>query len=165
MASPAVTRTVRPLEGLHLATSGPPGPTGPALEHLRLLGAVTRAEAEAEAESEAGSGSGPEPDGPRDGRAPARITLSGADFDRQEAAVRWSAHPASGMTDEATVQAATGIMAVHGRRDGAPRGLAVDYAATATGVLAVQGMLAGLLAQARGGRAVRVTTGADRAGL
>ncbi|MFE2549846.1 CoA transferase [Streptomyces sp. NPDC059355] len=163
MASPAVTRTVRPLEGLHLATSGPHGPTGPALEHLRLFGAFTRAEAEAEAGT--GTGARPEQAGPRDGRAPAQIFLSGADFDRQEATVRWSAHPASGMTDEATVQAATGIMAVHGRRDGAPRGLAVDFAATATGVLAVQGMLAGLLAQARGGQAVGVTTGADRAGL
>ncbi|MYT25699.1 CoA transferase, partial [Streptomyces sp. SID7760] len=49
--------------------------------------------------------------------------------------------------------------------DGAPRGLAVDYAATATGVLAVQGLLAALLAQARGGRPARVTTSADRAGL
>ncbi|MFK0043625.1 CoA transferase [Streptomyces sp. NPDC090741] len=154
MASPAVTRTVRPLEGLHLAASGPPGLTGPALEHLVLLGA----------RAEAGTGARPEPADPRDGRT-ARISLSGGDFDRQDATVSWSAHRASGMTDEATVQAATGIMAVHGRRDGAPRGLAVDYAATATGVLAVQGLLAGLLAQARGGRAAGVTTSADRAGL
>ncbi|MFB7784731.1 CoA transferase [Streptomyces vinaceus] len=154
MASPAVTRTVRPLEGLHLTASGPPELTGPVLEHLALLGAVMGAE----------PGARPEPPEPRD-RAAARIALSGADFDRQDALVRWSAHPSSGMTDEATVQAATGVMAVHGRRDGAPRGLAVDYAATATGVLAVQGLLAGLLAQARGGRAATVTTSADRAGL
>ncbi|WP_406186467.1 CoA transferase [Streptomyces sp. NBC_01006] len=152
MASPAVTRTVRPLEGLHLAASGPPGLTGPALEHLVLLGA------------RAGMGARPEPADPRDGRT-ARISLSGSEFDRQDATVSWSRHRASGMTDEATVQAATGIMAVHGRRDGAPRGLAVDYAATATGVLAVQGLLAGLLAQARGGRAAGVATSADRAGL
>ncbi|MFF4099302.1 CoA transferase [Streptomyces sp. NPDC001903] len=165
MASPAVTRTVRPLEGLHLTASGPPGLTGLAREHLRLLGAVTEAEAEADAATGTGSGEMHDPAEPRDGRGPARVCLSGAGFDRQEAAVRWSAHPASGMTDEATVQAATGIMAVHGRRDGAPRGLAVDYAAAATGVLAVQGLLAALLAQARGGRAVKVTTGADRAGL
>lgn len=69
-------------------------------------------------------------------------------------------------TDEATVQAATGIMAVHGRRDGTPRGLAVDYAATATGVLAVQGLLAGLLARARGaGHITQVDVSAERAGL
>ncbi|MFD2119917.1 hypothetical protein ACFSNO_10365 [Streptomyces cirratus] len=56
-------------------------------------------------------------------------------------------------------------MAVHGRRDGSPRGLAADYAATATGVLAVQGLLAGLVGQARGMAATHVTTSADRAGL
>ncbi|MFD0412578.1 CoA transferase [Streptomyces sp. NPDC127108] len=70
--------------------------------------------------------------------------------------------------DEATVQAATGIMSVHGRRDDGPRGLGADYAATAAGVLAVQGMLAQLIAQARGGdahAAGRVTTSAARAGL
>ncbi|MBJ3813141.1 CoA transferase [Streptomyces flavofungini] len=70
--------------------------------------------------------------------------------------------------DEATTQAATGIMAVHGRRDDAPRGLGADYAATAAGVLAVQGLLAQLLAQARGAdarAARRVTTSAARAGL
>ncbi|MFI6146942.1 CoA transferase [Streptomyces sp. NPDC051109] len=154
MASPAVTRTVRPLEGLHLAASGPPGLTGLAAEHLGLLGA----------RAGAGAGARAEPAEPRDGRT-AHIALSGGDFDRQDATVRWSAHRSNGMTDEATVQAATGIMAVHGRRDGAPRGLAVDYAATATGVLAVQGLLAGLLAQARGGGAAGVSTSADRAGL
>ena len=33
-------------------------------------------------------------------------------------------------------------MSVHGRRDDGPRGLGADYAATAAGVLAVQGLLA-----------------------
>ncbi|THA34663.1 CoA transferase [Streptomyces sp. A1547] len=150
MASPAVTRTARPLEGLHLAASGPPGLTGLVVEHLTLLGAGAGART-----------GGPEPG---DGRT-ALIAVSGRGFDRQDASLSWAAHPAGGMTDEATVQAATGIMSVHGRRDGAPRGLAVDYAATATGVLAVQGLLAGLLAQARGGVAGRVDTSADRAGL
>lgn len=156
MASPAVTRTVRPLEGLHLAASGPPALTGLVVEHLGLLGAGTRVHG--------GVGARAELPGPSDGRT-ARIALSGRGFDRQDASVSWAADPASGMRDEATVQAATGIMAVHGRRDGAPRGLAVDYAATAMGVLAVQGLLAGLLAQARGGPAGRVDTSADRAGL
>ncbi|MEV0411620.1 CoA transferase [Streptomyces sp. NPDC050448] len=156
MASPAVTRTVRPLEGLHLAASGPPGLTGLVVEHLGLLGAGTRVHG--------GVGARAELPGPSDGRT-AHIALSGRGFGRQDASVGWAADPASGMRDEATVQAATGIMAVHGRRDGAPRGLAVDYAATAMGVLAVQGLLAGLLAQARGGPAGRVDTSADRAGL
>ncbi|MFI8279256.1 CoA transferase [Streptomyces sp. NPDC085929] len=168
MASPAVTRTVRPLEGLHLAASGPPGLTGLVVEHLTLLGASTGARSGARAGARTGAGWGA---GTRAGQhergdgAAARLALSGRGFDRQDASMSWAAHPASGVTDEATVQAATGIMAVHGRRDGAPRGLAVDYAATATGVLAVQGVLAGLLAQARGGGAGRVDTSADRAGL
>ncbi|KPH97023.1 L-carnitine dehydratase/bile acid-inducible protein F [Actinobacteria bacterium OV450] len=175
MASPAVTRTVRPLEGLHLAALGPPGLLGPAVEHLELLGADTRTGPRTDASMDAsdpgaglgigsGAGAGRRAAGSGDGRT-ARITLSGAGFDPQEASVRWSARPSGGMGDEATVQAATGIMAVHGRRDGAPRGLAVDYATTATGVLAVSGLLAGLLAQARGGPACRVTTSAERAGL
>ncbi|MFE7517590.1 CoA transferase, partial [Streptomyces sp. NPDC057540] len=72
----------------------------------------------------------------------------------------------SGLVDEATVQAATGVMRVHGRRDGAPRGLAADYLATATGVLTAQGLLADLIGQARGARPPgTLTTSADRAGL
>ncbi len=63
------------------------------------------------------------------------------------------------------MQAATGVMAVHGRRDGSPRGLAADYTATATAVLTVQGLLASLVGEARGMTPRQVTTGADRAGL
>ncbi|MFD4137038.1 CoA transferase [Streptomyces goshikiensis] len=148
MASPAITQTVQPLEGLRLAVSGPPELAGPAAAHLRLLGA--RAEP---GRTEPGA----------DGAA--HLALSGAGFSGQSATVTWAMDRSSGITDEATVQAATGIMAVHGRRDGAPRGLAVDYAATATGVLAAQGLLAALVGQARGGPAARVDTSADRAGL
>ncbi|MCX4524105.1 MULTISPECIES: CoA transferase [unclassified Streptomyces] len=148
MASPAITQTVQPLEGLRIAASGPPELTGLATAHLRYLGARTA----------------PEQPGPAKGGA-ARLALSGGDFGEREAAVRWSADRTSGIADEATAQAATGIMAVHGRRDGAPRGLAVDYAAAATGVLTVQGLLAALVGQARGGPAAGVRTSADRAGL
>ncbi|MFD9359834.1 CoA transferase [Streptomyces sp. NPDC060031] len=152
MASPVTAPTVRPLDGLRVAASGPPALTGLVTGHLALLGA------------------GPAPARPQ---APpdthtARITLtgSGVGLGHQEARLSWSADPASGITDEATAQAATGIMAVHGRRDGEPRGLAADYAATAAAVLATQGLLAGLLGQARGGAAAsRVETSADRAGL
>ncbi|MEN8651902.1 CoA transferase [Streptomyces sp. 21So2-11] len=147
MASPVTTQTVRPLDGLHLNTSGPPPLTGLAAEHLQLLGART----------------GTVQADPNIART-ARITLTGGGFWPLEAETSW-ADPASGITDEATVQAATGIMAVHGRRDGAPRGLAADYAATATSVLTVQGILAGLLGQIRGVPAARVSTSADRAGL
>ncbi|MFG3661011.1 CoA transferase [Streptomyces sp. NPDC047706] len=139
-ATPITLRAARPLEGLRMETSGPPGPAdGLVAEHLRLMGA----------------------DG--DGRPGGRFAVSGRPSwpDAVTARTTWG----DGVVDEATVQAATGVMAVHGRRDGGPRGLAVDYAATATGVLTVQALLAGLLAQARGGRLPGAHVSAERAGL
>ncbi|MEU2394065.1 CoA transferase [Streptomyces sp. NPDC007369] len=157
MASPVTTRTVRPLDTLRFDISGPPQITEVVADHLRLLGAQPE-----------GPG---RPSGPPSATAPAGHTataghtvLTGGGFAPAEAATRWAA-PGSGIADEATVQAASGIMAVHGRRDGAPRGLAADYAATATGILTVQGLLAGLLAQARGCAPARTATRADHAGL
>lgn len=147
MASPAHTRTLRPLDGMRLTAGGPAPLTGPAVAHLRMLGAAP----------------GPDAD-----QGHPELRLTGAEFTPVAAEAQWSAGPAAGargIVDEATAQAATGIMAVHGRRDGAPRGLAVDYTATTTAVLTVQGLLAALLAQARGGRAERVRTYAGRAGL
>ncbi|MFF4013152.1 CoA transferase [Streptomyces sp. NPDC001717] len=144
MASPATTQTVRPLDALRFGTSGPPQITDVVTAHLRLLGARA--------------------DGLADDDRSGRVTLSGGGFEPGRATARW-ANPGSGLVDEATVQAATGMMAVHGRRDGAPRGLAADYAATATAVLTVQGLLAGLVGQARGAEPTHVTVGADRAGL
>ncbi|MFG2483603.1 MULTISPECIES: CoA transferase [Streptomyces] len=154
MASPATTQTVRPLDTLRFDTSGPPQITSVIADHLRLLGARTDRPAQEGASAAAGT----------DGSPTGGTTLTGGGFAPAHATATWG-DPASGLTDEATVQAATGIMAVHGRRDGGPRGLAVDYAATATGVLAVQGLLAALVGQARGGAARAVSTGADRAGL
>ncbi|MGI5429274.1 CoA transferase [Streptomyces sp. CA-179760] len=138
-ATPAIAhQSARPLDGLRLEASGPPGPAdGLVAEHLRLLGA--------------------EGAGPHGGR----IRLLGREFSEFTAHTTWG----EGVVDEATVQAVTGVMAVHGRRDGAPRGLAVDYTATATGVLTVQALLAGLLTQARGGQATSAKVSAERAGL
>ncbi|MFB7459426.1 CoA transferase [Streptomyces sp. NPDC056188] len=138
-ATPAVAHTTaRPLDGLRLEASGPPGPAdGLVAEHLRLLGAEGAAH----------------PGG--------HFTLGGPEFNGIITHTRWGDRA----LDEATVQAATGIMAVHGRRGGTPRGLAVDYAATATGVLAVQALLAGLLAQARGVQVTGAEVSAERAGL
>ncbi|WP_030682446.1 CoA transferase [Streptomyces sp. NRRL B-1347] len=154
----------RPLDALRCDIVGPPELTDVVTAHLRLLGAHTT-------RSDDGAGSG-------------RAVLCGGGFGPVEAEVRWAdplgpardavAPPAGAapggpgpgsVHDEATAQAATGVMSVHGRRDGAPRGLGVDYTATAAGVLAVQGLLAGLVAEARGGTAGRVTTSAVRAGL
>ncbi|WP_103543404.1 CoA transferase [Streptomyces sp. SM1] len=137
--TPAIARPTGPLDGLRWEGSGPPGAADALVaEHLRLLGAQS------------------------DGSSGGRFTVTGRDVGEVTTCTTWG----GAATDEATVQAATGIMAVHGRRDGAPRGLAVDYAATATGVLAVQGLLAGLLAKARGGGPMaQVEVSAERAGL
>lgn len=74
---------------------------------------------------------------------------------RHTAVVEW-AGPLTGLgiVDETTAQAACGIMHVHGRRTGSPRGLAVDYCSTAAGSLAVSGLLACAL---RGEREVRTS--------
>ncbi|MFI8930284.1 CoA transferase [Streptomyces sp. NPDC053474] len=154
----------RPLDALRCDIGGPPELTGVVEAHLRLLGAHTARADEAAGPGRAllcGGGFGPlkaevlwaDPMGPaRDAVAPLADAAPGG--------------PGPGLVhDEATAQAVTGVMSVHGRRDGSPRGLGVDYTATAAGVLAVQGLLAGLLAEARGGSAGRVTTSAVRAGL
>ncbi|MCP3758312.1 CoA transferase [Streptomyces sp. TBY4] len=167
MASPAVTQTARPLDGLRFTTSGPPALTGPVAGHLRLLGAVAGGAGDA----------GPSAGG---GADTAYVTLADAGFGnasgpapglpaRATATIAWASPGAApgAVTDEATAQAATGIMAVHGRRDGLPRGLAVDYATAATAVLTTQGLLAALLARARGcgNAAAQPHTYVDRAGL
>ncbi|RSS38137.1 CoA transferase [Streptomyces sp. WAC08241] len=144
MASPATTAAVRPLDATAAAVSGPAPVTAVVAAHLRRLGARQ--------------------DGPGTPDPAGGTVLSGEGFAPVRATARWGA-PGSGLVDEATVQAATGIMAVHGRRDGAPAGLAADCAATATGVLVVQGLLAALIGQARGAGTTRVDTGADLAGL
>ncbi|MGW8765629.1 CoA transferase [Streptomyces sp. NPDC055815] len=146
MTSPATPQTVRPLDTLAFHVTGPPPLTRVVTDHLGRLGAR------------------PRPTGASDG-GDARTVLTGDGFAPATARAAWGP-PGSGLVDEATAQAATGVMAVHGRRDGAPRGLAADYLATATGVLTVQGLLAELIGQARGGRpGGTTTTGADRAGL
>ncbi|TDB91931.1 CoA transferase [Actinomadura sp. KC216] len=82
------------------------------------------------------------------------------------AEIRWAvAAPGNEVTDEATAQAATGVMHVHGRRDGAPRGLAADYLSLAATALAAQGVLAAVLGRARGWAVEGVSTGVDLAGL
>ncbi|MFD4372344.1 CoA transferase [Streptomyces sp. NPDC058486] len=152
MASPATARTTRtavgrpldaarPLDALRCDLGGPTALTRVVSDHLRRLGATVR------------------------DSGPGQIALGGAGFAPVAARTAWGA-AGSGIEDEATAQAVTGVMAVHGRRHGTPRGLGVDYLATATGMLTVQGLLAGLVGQVRGGLPAPVrTTTADRAGL
>ncbi|WP_246076251.1 CoA transferase [Amycolatopsis cihanbeyliensis] len=62
-----------------------------------------------------------------------------------------------GLVDEATAQAVCGVMHVHGRRYGAPRGLAIDYCGVTAGVLGTTGLLAGMLAGEAGPTVVRTS--------
>ncbi|MFJ3901654.1 CoA transferase [Streptomyces sp. NPDC090025] len=150
----------RPLDGLRCEITGSPALTRVVADHLTRLGAGT------------GAGAGTGTGGGGATERPGTIVLGGAGFVPVTGTVAWGA-PGSGIEDEVTAQAATGVMAVHGRRHGGPRGLGVDYLATATGVLTVQALLADLIGQARGtvtpGTATpggtRVFTTADRAGL
>ncbi|MFJ3766809.1 CoA transferase [Streptomyces sp. NPDC090082] len=151
MASPATPQTVRPLDTLAFHVTGPPQLTRVVEDHLGRLGARHRH-----------AGADERGTTPAD---EALTVLTGDGLAPVTARARWGPS-GSGLVDEATVQAATGVMGVHGRRDGAPRGLAADYLATATGVLTVQGLLADLIGRARGGRpSGTLTTSADRAGL
>jgi crotonobetainyl-CoA:carnitine CoA-transferase CaiB-like acyl-CoA transferase len=59
---------------------------------------------------------------------------------------------------ELAVQAASGLMAVHGRQLGRPVPLGVELAEVTTAVVAVQGLLACLLGQIRGGATRRIET-------
>ena len=69
------------------------------------------------------------------------------------------------LEDETTVQAACGVMHVHGRKSGRPEPLFVDYVSAVSGVLAVQGLLAGFLARLRGAEFARVSTSLAQAAL
>lgn len=62
----------------------------------------------------------------------------------------WPGPVGADLPDERAVQAACGLMHVHGRATGGPAPLAVDYASTVTGVLAALGATALHIGRARG---------------
>ncbi|RAJ31972.1 CoA transferase family III [Kitasatospora sp. SolWspMP-SS2h] len=68
--------------------------------------------------------------------------------------ISWAGPLGLAVGSEADVQAACGVMHVHGRRYGAPTPLRVDFASVAAGVLAATGALAALRAR-RAGTAYR----------
>ena len=82
-----------------------------------------------------------------------------------ECAVDWAGPVALPLADEYDVQAACGLMQVHGRRFGGPTPLGVDFATATAGVLAALGASAALWACARDGRARRVRTSVAAAAL
>jgi CoA:oxalate CoA-transferase len=66
---------------------------------------------------------------------------------------------------EAIIQAVSGLMAVHGRDRRAPQRLGLEVASVAAGLVAAQGVLAALVANARGRRIRRVRTSSLQAAL
>lgn len=140
-----ITETV--LDGLEAVGGG----TGPAertcLRHLGYLGASLR----------------PEPD---------RIAAGGVELCGSDLAppltceIDWREPRVERTDTEATIQAACGLMAVHGRPAGRPLRLGVEAASVAAGMVATQGILAALFARLRGGGGgSRVRTSVLRAGL
>ena len=94
-----------------------------------------------------------------------QLRALGAGEDGIELVVDWSGPVALPLPGEDLVQAACGIMHVHGRARGGPSPLAVDYATAVAGVLGAQGVLAAEFARARGGRVHAVRTSVAQAAL
>jgi len=82
-----------------------------------------------------------------------------------ECAIDWAGPVDAALDDEVSVQAACGIMHVHGRKSGAPEVLVIDYASTAAGLLATQGILAVLIGQLRGINVNHIATSVTQAAL
>ncbi|WP_258317576.1 CoA transferase [Streptomyces sp. SM18] len=102
----------------------------------------------------------------------ARLLRAATDGTVPPAAVRevrltadWAGPVTGPLAGEEAVQAACGIMHVHGRAAGRPLPLGVDYAATAAGVLAAQGVCAVLFARHRGLGLGEVRTSAAQGAL
>ena len=76
----------------------------------------------------------------------------------------WADGTSAGATEH-TLQAACGLMSVHGRASGKAQGLGVDYVSTLGASLALQGVLAAAVGQLRGGDFSRVDTSMAGAGV
>jgi crotonobetainyl-CoA:carnitine CoA-transferase CaiB-like acyl-CoA transferase len=79
--------------------------------------------------------------------------------------IDWTGPLRCDLRGETAVQAACGVMHVHGRATGQPVPLGIDYASATAGVLAAQGVLAALIARSRGLRVESVRTSVAQAAL
>ncbi|MGH3693823.1 MAG: CoA transferase [Pseudonocardiaceae bacterium] len=98
-----------------------------------------------------------------------RIGLSLPDDERRplhvECEIEWAGPVDAPLEDETCVQAACGIMHVHGRKSGIPEPLGIDYASVAAGVLAAQATVAAMVGRLRGMDLRCVTTSVAQAAL
>ncbi|POX49308.1 CoA transferase [Streptomyces sp. Ru71] len=83
-------------------------------------------------------------------RHSARALPQGADADPVRLLIGWAGPVARDLPDERAVQAACGLLHVHGRATGGPAPLAVDYASVVAGVLGALGVTAVRVGRARG---------------
>ncbi|MGW0610705.1 CoA transferase [Streptomyces sp. NPDC002788] len=90
---------------------------------------------------------------------------TGPGRDTVQCIVDWAGPVGADLPDERAVQAACGLMHVHGRATGGPLPLAVDYASVVAGVLAAQGATALRVARARGVDLREVRTSVAQAAL
>ncbi|MWA00205.1 CoA transferase [Actinomadura sp. LD22] len=142
----------RPLDGTVVRASGRSVAVRVAATRLRALGCAIET-----------AGGPPPPDAPAGLLRVVRAPWLPGDRALPECRIGWSGPVAVPMGGERDVQAACGIMHVHGRATGGPRVLHVDYASVCAGVLAAQAVTAGLLAALRGGPAVRAATSVAQA--
>ena len=143
--------TSRPLDGTVVRALGDSLVVRVAAARLRSLGCTVEA-----------GGAAP-PDAPAGWLGVVRATFLPGRRALPECGIGWSGPAGVPMAGERDVQAACGIMHVHGRATGAPRVLRVDFASVCAGVLAAQAVAAGMLAVLRGGTPVRAATSAAQA--
>ncbi|MFA1546937.1 CoA transferase [Actinomadura chokoriensis] len=144
--------TARPLDGTVVRALGDTLVVRVAAARLRALGCVV----------ETGDVP-PPPDAPTGWLGVVHATFVPGDRALPECRISWSGPVGVPMAGERDVQAACGIMHVHGRATGAPRALRVDFASVCAGVLAAQAIAAGMLAVLRGGTPVRAVTSVAQA--
>ncbi|WP_187357152.1 CoA transferase, partial [Actinomadura sp. CNU-125] len=138
----------RPLAGTTVRASGGSLALRVASARLRALGCTIE------------DGGAAPPDAPAGRLAAVRLPFPGV---LPECAIGWSGPVRVPMDGEHDVQAACGIMQVHGRARGGPRVLPIDYASVCAGVLAAQAFTAGALAALHGRTDVAATTSVAQA--
>jgi len=128
-----------PLHGLTaIISNGRHIPGGICAEHLSLLGASVRIER-------------------GDATLAGALTLRSSDSgDTIGCSIPWLDSPLP--ATDGTIQALSGLIGVHSLDRGVPARLGLEVASVAAGIIATQGILAGLIAQCRGQRVQTVTT-------
>jgi crotonobetainyl-CoA:carnitine CoA-transferase CaiB-like acyl-CoA transferase len=143
--------TTRPLDGTVVRALGDSRAVRVAAARLRALGCAVE------------TGGVAPPDAPAGWLGVVHAPFVSGGRALPECGIGWSGPVAVPMAGERDVQAACGIMHVHGRATGAPRALPIDFASVCAGVLAAQAIAAGMLAVLRGGTPVRAATSAAQA--